>query len=404
MARRVRSVAELARSVGLDVDEVLIRLWDAGLDHYAEPGDKLRRRDLDSAHQAAGLATKREMLDPDYWAKRLGIDSPSLRTLLAELGTPMSTRARVLPRGALAKLSRYAADRTRPAEPAAVTEALPKTPPPRFPPLEWRSIGHAREVRFLDEAEVEAMHWELVRDFAEDDDPIDPPGVRDSTLLASAVFRQHTALQGERKYPTVEMVAAALFHALVHDHPFHNGNKRTALVAMLVFLDENGLMVRDSCDEEELFKLVVRLAQHQLVPRGSDLPDREVLALAEWIRERVRAVEKGERPLQWRRLRQILDDLGCVCDTSGVSNRINVTRVIEEPGLLRTRRRQLSSQVKYTDDGRQAQVHAIKKIRSDLWLDDAHGVDSAAFYGRVGPSPAGFIVKYRKTLKRLARL
>lgn len=403
MARRVTNVGELARSAGLDVDEVLIRLWDAGLDRYSEPSDKLRRRDLDEAQRAAGVATKKEMLSPGYWSDRLALDSQALRDLLKELGTPMSERARVLPRGAVARLVRYAAGGT-PQSVSTFAKGPAPTDVPDLEPLEWRSIGHARELRFLEEAEIEGIHWELVRDFAEDDDPIDPPGVRDPSLLASATFRQHTALGDQRKYPTAEMAAAALFHALVHDHPFHNGNKRTALVSMLVFLDENGLMVRDSCDEDEFFRLVVRLAQHQLVPRGRDLADREVLELADWVRQRVRSVEKGERPVQWRRLRQILDDFGCRCDRSGMSNRINITRAIEEPGLLRTRKRQLSSQVKYTDDGREAQVHAIKKIRADLWLDEEHGVDSAAFYRHMGPSPAGFIVKYRKTLKRLAKL
>ncbi|HEX5449181.1 MAG TPA: hypothetical protein VFW85_03905, partial [Gaiellaceae bacterium] len=137
---------------------------------------------------------------------------------------------------------------------------------------------------------------------------------------------------------------------------------------------------------------------------GRDLPDREVLELAEWIHQRTRLVEKGERPVQWRRLKQILADFGCKV-TDGSSSRLNVERLIEETGLFgRKRKRTLRTQVKFTDNGRQAHIHTVKKIRVDLWLDDLHGVDSASFYGRGGPAPLGFIVKYRKTLKRLARL
>jgi prophage maintenance system killer protein len=203
------------------------------------------------------------------------------------------------------------------------------------------------------------------------------------------------------KYPTAEMAAAALLHALVHDHPFHNGNKRTALVSKLVLLDENSLML--TCDEDELFRLVVRLAQHRVVQGGRDFTDREMDFLAEWICARSRRVEKGDRPVQWRRLRQILAAYGC--DVQHAGSRVNVERTIEEKTRLgRVRRTTFRTQVKYTDDGRDAQVHSLKKIRKDLHLDDEHGVDSQSFYRRPEAAASGFIVKYRKTLNRLARL
>jgi death-on-curing protein len=199
------------------------------------------------------------------------------------------------------------------------------------------------------------------------------------------------------------MAAAALFHSIVHDHPFFNGNKRTALVSMLVLLDENGIM--PECAEDDLFQLVLRLAQHKLVSLGKDLADREVVHVAEWLHVRCRNVEKGDRPIQWRKLRQILAGFGCELSQPKVGNRINIRRTHEERGRLgRTRRRTLSTQVKYTDEGREALVDTVKKIRRDLWLDEEHGVDSLDFYQRGGPSAAGFIAKYRKTLKRLARL
>src|SRR5207253_10205662 len=97
---------------------------------------------------------------------------------------------------------------------------------------------------------------------------------------------------------------------LVHDHPFNNGNKRTALVSMLVFLDENGLVI--TCDEDSLFKMLLQLAQHALVqgPR-EELSDRETLHVASWIASCARWLEKGDRALPWRRLRQILTSHGC---------------------------------------------------------------------------------------------
>ena len=54
--------------------------------------------------------------------------------------------------------------------------------------------------------------------------------------LSSAVARQHLGFRGVSKYTTEAEVAATLFYGLCMNHCFENGNKRTALVSMLVFL------------------------------------------------------------------------------------------------------------------------------------------------------------------------
>lgn len=404
MARRITTVAELARTADLDVDELLIRLWDEGLERYRDPGHKIRRSDMAVALRVVNIPNKRQLTDPEYWMDRLDVDDNGLRALLEELGVPMQSRARTLPKGAVAKLGR-AAHKTHPSPRELHPQGLPETEP--APPLEWRIVGHKRDIRFLSEDEVERIHWALVEDFRSESDPIDPPGVRNRALLGSAVFRQHTSFGDAMKYPTVEMAGAALFHALVHDHPFHNGNKRTALVSLLVLIDENGLMMKETCDEDELFELVLRLAQHKLVPLGSNLSDREALYIADWLRCHVRRVEHGDRAIQWRRLKQILVGHGCeLAKPVGVGNRLNISRtVIERRRLgLGLKKRSLTSQVKHADDGRQATVDTVKKLRRDLWLDEEHGVDSQAFYNKSGVLPSMFISRYRKTLKRLAKL
>lgn len=405
MARRVMTVSELGASAGLDGDETLLQLWDAGLNRYKEPRDRLRRQDVDIALRAVGLPTGSDLTKPKYWMDRLNLDSSSFRNLLVQLGTPMTSGASTLPKGAVARLKREITRDVDPRSQAARQRQRDRAAERLVDePFEWRLIGHVRHVRLLSESEVEGIHEELVRDFAQDADPIDPPGVRSKDLLSSAVFRQHTSLGDASKYPTVEMAAAALFFAIVHDHPFHNGNKRTALVSMLVLLDENGVMA--TCDEDAVFQLVLRLAQHRLVTPGRDLPDREVMHVAEWLHMNSRNVEKGDRPIQWRKLRQILRGFDCELQhAAGVGNRLNIRRTVPERGLFgRTRQREVTTQVKFADDGRQATVDTVKRIRRDLRLDEEHGTDSLEFYQRGGPSPTGFITDYRKTLRRLAGL
>ena len=83
-------------------------------------------------------------------------------------------------------------------------------------------------------------------------------GVRDVSLLESALGAPAAAFGGGYLHEGLhEMAAAYLFH-LVKNHPFVDGNKRTGLMAMLVFLGLNGL--RLEAEERELTDLVVRVA------------------------------------------------------------------------------------------------------------------------------------------------
>jgi death-on-curing protein len=66
-----------------------------------------------------------------------------------------------------------------------------------------------------------------------------PEGIRDEKMLESALARPLNKNAYEPK-STVFDLAAAYSYGIAMDHPFVDGNKRTALVAGLVFLDING--------------------------------------------------------------------------------------------------------------------------------------------------------------------
>jgi death-on-curing protein len=86
--------------------------------------------------------------------------------------------------------------------------------------------------------------------------------LRDRGLLESAVARPQASAFGADAYPDLAAKAAALLHPLVLNHPFIDGNKRTAVLATLVFLDLNGYVVR--WDQREALDFMLRLAQHQV--------------------------------------------------------------------------------------------------------------------------------------------
>ena len=154
------------------------------------------------------------------------------------------------------------------------------------------------------------------------------------------------------------------------------------------------------------FKFVLQLAKHRFVKTYEDnFADREVLAVTEWIFNNSREVEKGERPVPFRKLRQILSGYGCKMEYGTRGSKVNIQRTVEKDVFWGKKEiLNLKTQIYYEGDGREVRRNTINKIRADLQLDEESGVDSAAFYGRSTSQINDFITLYRKTLKRLAKL
>ncbi|CAL9427879.1 type II toxin-antitoxin system death-on-curing family toxin [Streptomyces sp. enrichment culture] len=82
--------------------------------------------------------------------------------------------------------------------------------------------------------------------------------VRDTGLLDSAAHRPSAAAFGEEAYPSLLEKAAALLRSLAVNHPFFDGNKRTAWLSCVTFLAINGVELRPDIDAAE--RLVVDVA------------------------------------------------------------------------------------------------------------------------------------------------
>ncbi len=87
-------------------------------------------------------------------------------------------------------------------------------------------------------------------------------GVRDEQLLASAVFTPQSSFGGKSPYRDVIEIAAAYLFYLCQNHPFLDGNKRTAMTAAIVFLRLNGMEPKP--DDEKWETLVLDVASGKL--------------------------------------------------------------------------------------------------------------------------------------------
>ncbi len=90
-------------------------------------------------------------------------------------------------------------------------------------------------LHFLQEAIILAIHEDQVRLYG------GSYGIRDASGLDAAIHMPQAQFGGEFLHPTIFHMAAAYGFHLCQNHPFIDGNKRTAGMVMFTFLKVNGL-------------------------------------------------------------------------------------------------------------------------------------------------------------------
>ena len=129
-------------------------------------------------------------------------------------------------------------------------------------------------MEYLTSAEVLLIHARLIQRTG------GVSGVRDVGLMESAVARPQATFGQNDLYPDVWSKAAALMHSLIKNHPFVDGNKRTALTATAMFLELNDYTLAASNDA------VLAFTMHVAVDRV------ELTEMAEWLKAQCRSLEE----------------------------------------------------------------------------------------------------------------
>lgn len=97
-------------------------------------------------------------------------------------------------------------------------------------------------------------------------------GIHDFTLLHSAIERPKASFAGKSLYPTIWLKAAALIHSLIKNHPFEDGNKRTAYFSTMRLLNNNGYEL--SASQGELVSFAITI----------DIKNLKLLQIAKWLK------------------------------------------------------------------------------------------------------------------------
>jgi len=87
-------------------------------------------------------------------------------------------------------------------------------------------------------------------------------GTRDLSLLQSALGNVEATFGGEYLHESIFEMAAAYLYGICRNHPFVDGNKRTAAATALTFLDYNGVEIEAT--EDELYDLMIGVAEGRI--------------------------------------------------------------------------------------------------------------------------------------------
>ncbi len=105
--------------------------------------------------------------------------------------------------------------------------------------------------KFISLEEVLELHDDQISSFG------GTPGVRDEGLLESALAQPQATFGGQFLHPTIAEQAAAYLYHIAMNHPFIDGNKRSAFAVTDTFLRLNGFSL--NLTDEQVYNLVIQV-------------------------------------------------------------------------------------------------------------------------------------------------
>lgn len=214
-------------------------------------------------------------------------------------------------------------------------------------------------------------------------------GLKNVSLLESAVGRQIVSFGNRYKWDSIESIAATLFFGLIKNHAFHDGNKRIALLMLIYFLFKNNRVVNTNVKVFE--ELAVRTAANELQQyegykkiekRYPD--DSEVFFLRKFIMKKTRAIDKNFYALTYREFDQKLKRFNCRLDNPS-GGFIDVVYYENEKHMFRTRTVEKRFNIGFKSWKAQVGAKAVKEALKKCRLTSEDLVDSMVFFKDTEP-------------------
>ncbi len=232
-------------------------------------------------------------------------------------------------------------------------------------------------------------------------------GPRDMGLLQSAVHRQHVGYGGKLKWEDKFHVCATLLFGLVKDHPFHDANKRTAMLASMHHLARQKRT--PTVTHLELENFVVDIAENRLSKYtrfqefiSEGVADPEVHMIAFYLRRHTRQIDNRQYTITYWDLRRILNRFGFEMQNPS-NNSIDVVRLEEVRRFFHTRiEKRFVTRIRFPSWTKQVDANTLNRVREATGLTyKENGIDSKDFF--FGTEEVRLLIAhYQEPLRRLA--
>ncbi|SUE63207.1 type II toxin-antitoxin system death-on-curing family toxin [Roseomonas gilardii] len=209
-------------------------------------------------------------------------------------------------------------------------------------------------------------------------------GPKDFGLLSSAVSRQLASAGGSFVYEDFWDIASSLIFGLVNDHPFHDGNKRTAFLSSVFFVMEQGYF--PSVDIREVEDFTVEIAEYKS-KTGKNI---DIAQISPKLKGMFRKQDnRMSYIVTFNELQALLGKHGCSL-RNPQGNYINVYK-----GEDRV------AQIGFPGWTKEVSRNAISTVRKATGLVPQNGIDAQVFFKGADPL-SKLIGIYQEPLRRLA--
>lgn len=251
--------------------------------------------------------------------------------------------------------------------------------------------------------EVLQAHFLLVDYFHDIGEGLGGVGPKSVNLLHSALSRQFVSFGGQSKWNDRIMICATLMYGLIKNHPFHDANKRTAFLTVLLHLQKIGRTPIASQEEFEDF--TVDISDSQLSKyngyekiEGAGV-DKDIGFMASFLKKSSRHIDLQTKTITYNELNSLIGKRGMYLDNPK-NNRIDLIRRVELDGSHLTSPKRIAK-IGFHGWSREVSKRDIDIVREASKLDARHGYDSQSFFNGMD-DPLMLIEKYKEPLERLA--
>lgn len=268
-----------------------------------------------------------------------------------------------------------------------------------------------REVHALSYEEVLDAHFCIADFFVREGYGLGGVGIKDINIFVSTVERQFTGFEEYTVYETAYEQIATLCYGIIKNHPFYDGNKRTAFLCTLLQLHKMGRIIKVA--EKEFEDLMVDIADGAILKKSAlkgmvkkRLSHPEIRFLGRYLEKNSRKRDRMTKTIKFRQLRQIVESNGFTFrnPNKGSIDLVHIETTTKTRFLFGDKvekKETVLATIAYHGEGVDVPENTVKEIRQRCGLTDQDGFDVEVLLRDAQPT-FQLIKSYKAALQNLA--